>query len=343
MTRIYDPNLAKAGASDDWAGRYLFALKELAVSAGYTVVGSGDGDSRFAYDGQTGALPGAQQGSGGSYDCWLTGASRSDSAPAVAGDAGNADAWCVIEDPGGRQVLLVMTSQGGSNWSGYCRIAVARAGAGGFDGSAAAASTIPGTPSGGAGDERWAFGTRASASGVQVFLYAETGRIHMYADDTGGAVDGGLPLGFLAIDSSFNVEAYFAVVPMDEASSEDADPCVYLAAASATAYEGFGWKWASGPTYPDADLNSQNVNNFWDNAGASDPISGDDPIICPIYVLDGSPEVWKGVPHETSPRMSAVNRGWGDRGDDQNGVSWVATGVSGMMFPWPDTATVPLP
>jgi len=343
MARLFDVNQAKTGAATDWAGQYLFALKELAVSAGYTVRGSGDGDSRFAYDGQTAALPGAQQGSGGSYDCWLTGNARSDSAPAVAGDAGNADAWLVLRDGSDRELLLVMTSQGGSNWSGYCRMAVARAGAGGFDGSTAATGTIPGTPSGGAGDEEWLFGTRASGSGVQVFLYNETGRIHMYADDTPGAVDGGLPLGFVAIDAALNIEAHMAIVPMDEASSADVDPCVYLADPGTGVYDGTGWSWAAGPTYANQDLAAQNVNNFWEASGQSDPITGDDPIISPVYVLTGTPEVWKGVPHPTSPRMSAVSRGWGDRGDDQNGETWVALGADGAMHPWPDTATVPLP
>ena len=338
--RVFDPNQPKAGANLDWAGRYLFALKELAVSAGFTVRGSGDNSGRFAWNGITAALPAPQQGSGGAYDCWLTGASRGSSSPAIAGDAGNAGAWLVLEDPAGRQTLLVMTSQTSSNWDGYCRIAAARAGSGGFDGTVAATGTIPGVPSGGAGDEGWLFGSRADTNGVPAFLYNTGGYVHMWADTTPG-VDGGLVLGFWTVTSALALQNYMCLSPIvSSESSADIDPYVYMS--GSTLAVGFAWDWAGGPVYTRRALNAQSIASFWPTSGQSDPVTGADSISLPVPVTSTN-ECWKGDMHPSSVYMQPVSRSWGNYGPDAHDLSSYYASAGSLAFPWPDAATVPLP
>ena len=344
MARIFDPNLPKAGPNLDWAGRYFFAEKELAILAGFTVRGSGGGSGRFAWNGVTAALPVLEQGSGGTYDCWLTGASRSNSSPAVAGDAGNANAWLVLEDPAGRQTLLAMTNQTTSNWDGYGRIAAARAGSGGFDGTVAAAATIPGAPAGGAGDEVFLFGTRAVASGDPIFLYATSGYVHCYADTTPG-VDGGLSLGFWTVTSALAPQHAMALAPVVSAASPaDIDPYAYFAFGSSGVLvaTSCAWSWAGGPTYTRRALNSQSINGFWPVLGQSDPITGTDSLSLPLAVTT-TDEVWKGDLHPTCFYLQPAARGWGNYGPDAADLSMYYASAGTYAWPWPDAGTVPLP
>lgn len=337
MARLFNVNQAKV--TGEYAGAALFALKELAFSAGYTVRGSGDGNLLFAWNGTTLPLDPGDRGSGGAYDCWQTGASRTDASSAVPKDAGNTSAWCVLEDGAGRQIYLQMTAQA-TGYAGYVLIAVARAGSGGFDPTTVSlgASTGPGAPSA-AGDEHFFYGSRAQVNGAGAnFLGGSTsGYYHMWADTTPG-VDGGLPLGIFFVDGSGVPGNHFAVVPIvANESSSDADPCVYEAFSNNSR----AWDWASGPTYTIRSMNSQSINSFWVNQGQADPITGDTSIAAPQYVTSTN-ECFKGTPHSTGLRLLPLARAWGFYGLDQNSLGW-CSGPTGYVFPWPDAATVPLP
>lgn len=332
MARLFNVNQAKI--SGEYAGAALFALKELAVSAGYTVRGSGDGDLLFAWDGYTAALGAGDQGSGGAYDCWQTGASRTDASSSDPKDAGNTSAWCVLEDASGRQIYLQMTTQP-TGYAGYVIIGVARAGSGGFKPAAGpiGANTGPGAPTA-AGDEYFFYGSR-NGTGANAFDGTDSGYYHMWADSTPG-VDGALPLGIFFVDGSGNSAGYFAVVPIvANESSSDADPCVYE---STTAR---AWDWAAGPTYTIRSTNTQGISSFWVNQGQADPVTGDTSIAAPQYVT-ATNECFKGTPHSTGLRLLPLARAWGFYGLDQNSLGW-CSGPTGYVFPWPDAATVPLP
>lgn len=127
------------------------------MAEGWTVRGSGDGLSRHGDIDSATSLPGAQQGSGGQYDCWTSG---STAFTGVAGGSGNTDAWCWLRSPSGdRDVILTSTIDSFTDGGG--RIGYTRKGAGGFVGGATNATTFPAAPAGGTGDEVWGVGSRA--------------------------------------------------------------------------------------------------------------------------------------------------------------------------------------
>ncbi len=340
MAQIFNVNQAQ-GATQ-YAGEKFFNLKVLAVSAGYVVRGSGDGGARFAYNGVTAALPVPEQASN-QWDCWQTGNVRTDSTPAVAGDAGNASAWCVLEDAAGRQVLLQMTSGTGVGaWAAYGNIAVARAGSSGFNGAVAAAAVAPGAPTSGAGDEVFFFGSTRNSTGVDLFGYNTASTIHMWADTTPG-VDGGLPLGWFSVRNTTIAEVRFwSLEPIvANESSADIDPVVYHASQS----DRRAWDWAAGPTYTVRGVHTPSaVSDFWPNAGQVDPITGFTAIAAPLWVTTTN-ECAKGTVHPTSLRMLPVTRTFGFYGLDQNGLGWCTGPNSGTWcFPWPPAPQpVPIP
>jgi hypothetical protein len=333
MARIFNVNQLKNGP--DYGGTQFFNLKELAVQAGYTVVGSGDGGTRVAWNGVTSALPIGEQGSGGAYDCWQTGAVRTTGSPVVAGDAGNARAWCVLECGTGRQLLLQMTSVT-SGYSGYGSLAVTRGGSSGFNPAPIAANTCPNPPVSGAGDEFFYIGSR-NGTGGDLWNYLVTDYVHMWADTTPSA-DGGLPLGFVVVRASDQaIWQHFCVVPMvADVSPADSDPCAYFGSSHTIA-----WDFAAGPTYTRRGLNGQSVAGFWPNNGQLEPITTDVLGFPNVYVTQTN-EVYKGRPHPTSPLQSGVTRAFGFYGDDQNGDTWCSY-ANNYLFPWPNAATVPLP
>jgi hypothetical protein len=341
MARIFNVNQLKNGSQ--YSGTQFFNLKELAVQAGYTVVGSGDGGSRVAWNGVTSQLPIGEQGSGGAYDCWQTGAVRTDGVPtqATAGDAGNARAWCVLECGSGRQLLLQMPA-GTTGWQGYGSLAVTRGGSSGFNPGSNPApiitpTTCPNPPVSGAGDEYFYLGSRNSNGVFQMWDGTQNVYVHMWADTTPSA-DGCLPLGFVIVRAFDQfVSGHFCVVPMvADVSSADSDPCAYFGASTTVA-----WDFAVGPTYTRRTLNPQIVSYFWPDNGQIEPVTGDLLAYPNVYVTSTN-EVYKGRPHPTSPRQSGVTRVFGFYGNDQSGDTWCSY-ANNYLFPWPDTATIPLP
>jgi len=331
MAQIFNVNQGQ-GATQ-YAGQKFFELKVLAVSAGYVVRGSGDGDVLFEWNGIT---------PGPIYDVWATGNVRTNSTPVVAGDAGNASAWCVLEDPAGRQVLLQMTSGTGAGaWASYGIIAVARAGSSGFNGATANATTAPGAPTSGAGDEYFFFGSTRNSTGVDLFGFNTASTVHMWADTTPG-VDGGRPLGWFSVRNTTLAEVrYWSLEPIiANESSADIDPVVYNASNS----DWSGWDWAAGPTYTRRQMSSPDTSSFWANNGQVDPITGFSAIAAPLWVTSTN-ECAKGTVHPTSLRMLPLTRTFGFYGLDQNGLGWCTGANSGTWcFPWPPAPQpVPIP
>lgn len=338
MAKLTDVNNLKAASNQDWAGKFFFLLKELAVAAGWTVKGSSDGGSRWAYDGETSALPAGQQGSGGDFDAWVTGTGTAHTAGKVAGDPRH-DSWLVLENDG-RELLLAPTGQAVSNWDGYGRIIYAPKGSGGFDGSAADATTIPGAASA----EQEVFGTRANSSGVDVFLYGEGGYVHLWADDAPEA--GTLALGFACVDASGNDEGFFCVCPLDAPNSSDDDPAVVLARSSGpTKSSGQGFAWNYGSDAMESVSFTGIDAGFWGGAGAVDPESADDPYDnIPLVLGTSTNEIFKGYISAKALAWSGVSRTYPEIGVDGDGDVFCYFGPSGgFLFPWVDASTAPLP
>ena len=351
--RVFSVNTYQKIAGGEFIGRALQHLKTFLVEdVGLTVRGSGDGSGRYAWDGITSALPGVEQGVGGDFDCWVTGNSRTENnAAATAGDAGNFAAWIVLEDAAGRQFLITghSTASASASFSGHGRVIVARAGSGGFNASAASATVLPAAPASGAGNEQNLIGSRAS--GAAWILSNQTGYVHFWGDDSAavdllasggeryvGETDGGLPWGLFPVQGSGALGgAYLSVEPVAfGAETSDVDPCVYLTAGSAT-WAGFAWDGVAAFRT----LSTLAVQSFFPNAGAADP-SGTR-ALSPVQGSTTTTELFKGTPHPTGLRMAAITDGWGNYGLDQFGVGWASTAAAGIMIPWPDAVTLPLP
>jgi hypothetical protein len=334
--RIFNLQIPRTGSNNEWAGVYLFLLKELAVQAGYEVLASGDGSSLYAWKGYTQPTP--SPGSGGGFDCWIDGSIRNPNTPAIAGDATNASAWCILSDPSGRMILLQQTNQT-SGYSGYCRIAVTHGGPlGGWAPDInTGPSTIPPVPPGGAPQEAWLFGARNSGAGADVFLYNVSGAVHLWADTTPG-VDGGLPLGWVSANSLGTVVSMCSIAPLvDAVDPDDHDPCMYIHGSAALAGTVLGDELQG---YATAQL-GPNLTQ-WTSATAADS-SGLVPLFSTpaIYIPAYSRRV-KGMPHPTSIHRVNIVAPWGYRGDDQYGDHW-ATMANRMAFPWDPAAGDPLP
>lgn len=353
MARRFNVNTLQKTAGGEFIGRFLFELKDFLVTEiGLTVRGSGDGSGRYAWNGITAALDVAQQGSGGAFDCWRTGNSRTENnAAATAGDAGNFGAWIVLEDASGRQFLITghSSSTNSASFSGHGRVIVARAGSGGFDATAASATTLPAAPATGAGNEQALIGSRAS--GAAWMLTNQTGYVHLWGDDSAvvdleapsgeryvGETDGGLPWGIWPVQGTGALGgSYLSVEPVAfGAEADDEDPCVYITAGSAS-WAGYAWDGVGAFRT----LSSLAVNSFFPNVGAADP-SGTR-ALAPVQGSTITVELFKGTPHPTGVRMAAITDGWGNYGLDQFGEGWASTAAGGIMIPWPDAVTLPLP
>lgn len=345
MARAFDVNNQRL--ADDYAGFAMFALKELAVSVGWTVVGSGDGAGRFAYSGVTTALPGGQQGSGGDYDCWMTGATRDDTTPSVDGDAGNQSAWIVLANAG-RQLLIQHTDgtgTGGGGLAGYGRMAY-NPGTGAtpsFDGSAADTSTLPDP----ATNEVWLVGDRSTASGAQWITWNAAGYVHIWGDSAAGA-NGARTIGLVFVENaSTSVGRYFclAAVVAGSEQSGDADPTVaYIGTTpptSGVAPSGYVWNTLTAAIEVSDD---DGLGLPWSGQGNS--LSGDDQLtqLYAVCTTSSGDRYCKGLVTTSGLASSSTQRGWGDRGEDADSLGWVHLGsTGGLLMPWPDASTVPLP
>ncbi len=351
MARRFNVNTLQKTSGAEFIGRFLFALKVFLVDElGLTVRGSGDGSGRYAWNGITSALPGGEQGVGGDFDCWITGNSRTENnAAATAGDAGNFGAWIVLEDASGRQFLITghSGSTSSASFSGHGRVIVARPGSGGFDASSASAGTMPVAPASGSANEQALIGSRAS--GGAWLLTNQTGYVHLWGDDSPlvdleapsgeryvGETDGGLPWGTYPVQGTGAIGgSYLSIEPVAfGAESDDADPCVYLAGSSG--FAGFAWDGVAAFR-----TLTVSVNAFFPNVGAADP-SGTR-ALAPVQGSTITVELFKGTPHPTGLRMAAITDGWGNYGVDQFDEGWASTAANGIMIPWPDAVTLPLP
>lgn len=340
--RLFDLNIPRTGGDNEWAGVYLFRLKELAVQAGYEVLASGDGGQRYAWRHITGPVQPA--GSGGAYDCWVDGSIRNPNTPSIGGDATNASAWCILTDASNRMILLQQTNQT-SSYSGYARIAVTHGGPGGgwAPDQSTGPSTIPPVPAGGASHEQWlCSSSRATASGAAVFLYNASGGIHLWADDSPG-IDGGLPLGWVTINASGVLSSYLSVIPMiGETDPEDPDPAIYV--------HGLSADWG-GSAFSPTNRGYRGLNisthSSWTDATTLDA-QGRAHIYpgVPIVSITGGAAWTKGIPHRTGVIRMRYNAGaWGHHGIDQNGDGWATFNTSPFRgaFPWDPSAGDPIP
>lgn len=326
MARLFDVNNARA--LGEWTGKFLFLLKELAVAAGYTVKGSSDGGTNWAYSGITSALAADKQGSGGSYDAWTQG-SGSNHSTKTEGDP-RQHSWLVLENDG-REYLIAPTWSTASFQDGYGRLLYAPKGSGGFDGSVAGLTTLPGA----ATDEAEVFGTRSSSDGSDMFLTNLEGYVHLFANSTN--LNGVLPFGFMCTTSALAVRACFAVagVLAGTQAPDDDDPCCLFYGSTAF-NQRYAWNYGSQAV----EVFNLSNDSFWEGSAVVDPVSGNDPIAeIDAYLGSTSNRIYKGRLGRESICWSALNRTFPTILDTGSQVFLYA--YSGMLIPWPDISTAP--
>jgi hypothetical protein len=330
MAILFDPNVVKSASLR--AGFGLWRIKELLVLTGrWAVIGTGDGGSRYAYRGVTGALSVPQQGSGGIYDCLKTGVGAG---TLVAGDWSTAG-WCVVEDETGRQILLV-DSNGtpDGSWNSYGRVAYSRLA--GFDGAAASATTIPAAAS----DEQWIWGNRATPVGVEIFDYNTAGYIHFYAHDT--ATDGVAGFGWLSASTAGTPSIHCAFSALrDYDSNALGDPSCWIKGNSVSAWTVYGSAYASWDTSLTLANPVQSTFPVEPQGGGKDPLtrafglssaSGSDSAITTADM---------GYPIDVVVDRFTSTRAHPDLLDAGTSV-WLVQQSSSFAMPWPSTATAPL-
>jgi hypothetical protein len=355
-------NIPKSGTADGaGSGAYLYRLKQIALDAGWAVKGSGDGGSRYAYDGETAALAAAQQGDGGDYDCLQTGlgnvTSRTD------GDFGPS-AWCVLEH-NGRELLLVATNTIVAGSDGFARIAYCPKPPDDlsvtyttFDGSVADATTIPGaamaTPL--VGDpppaayeiEQWIFGDRATGLGVDVFLDGASGYVHMHADDV--EENGALALGFATTTNAGAANRHFCLAPVIEGTGNEADSDPVIVFGSG--FTGFNvsgswvYYWNFGSLEMESTSLDRSDGNFFGGNGNVDPITGNDKgDSIGVYGGTDPDEIKKGHASPRAILWSSVGRDYPDlaQGDLDGIERHYCYHGTGFLIPWPNATTTPLP
>lgn len=324
---LFDINVLKA--INARSGFSLWRLKELLVSTGqWTVIGSGDGSTYFAYNGVTGALAPGNQGSGGSFDALKTGTGLG---TLVASDW-STGGWCVLRDDVGREVLFVdSTSTPDSGWNSYGRMAYSRSS--GFVGTSVSATTIPAA----AADEQWVFGSRGVPAGVEMFDYGTLGYLHFYAHDT--ATNGVAGFGWASASSVGAMSVALSFSATEQADSNSDSLVIVVGGTGARA-------WAS-PTTSYA---------YWDTSCAiahpvgtlpAEPQGGGKECLHPFYVYSGFGSDTAitsadcGYPIDVrSLRFNGTARQHPDV-LDCGSTAWLFI-AGNTCIPWPSTATVPL-
>ncbi len=315
MARVFTVNWAKAAGVR--ASAPLFEIKEMMIASGHwTVIGSGDGSTTFAYSGVTAALDPADQGSGGAYDCLKT---------ATGGDAGGAGdwgpgGWCVFQDGNGREVLFVDTDQTpASSWNGYGKIAYARSG--GFDGSVAAHSTIPGAASG----EQFLVGSRSSDN--DIFGFYTDGFVHFWVHDS--EVNGLAGFGWVMVTSAGALSRSLIFSSCENGDGPDTDGVWFRDGATFLASERAGY-WASACTpEPDATVSVM-------------PQGGEDVLVRVIPLTQTSDAMTSLVLGSSTDIVKIMSgaRSYPDVITDQKGNIWVPVGTnSSYGFPFPAATT----
>lgn len=328
MARVFNVNIVKSTQAR--SGFSLFRLKDLLLSTErWSVVGSGDGTTRYAYYGITVTLPLDQQGPGGSFDCLKTGTGVSGTG---AGDWG-LGGWCVFRDEGGREVLVVdSTGVGDASWNSYGRVAYSRVE--GFDGSSASPTTIPAA----ALDEQWVLGARAAPTGAQLFHYNQAGFLHLYAHNI--ATNGVSGFGWISATSAGVVGNIFAFSATKEFDANGAgDPCVFFTSGNFYGWSSAGTQWQTWDA-------TCTVSNPVGTSFPVEPQGGKDPV-SPVYII-ASPVSSDtvitasdlGYPIDILVDRCSTSRAHPVR-FEADGSSWISVTANNNFFPWP-LVTVPL-
>jgi len=337
MARIFDVNNAQT--SGDYAGPWLYALINHLVAVGWVVVGSGDGDALYQYVGVT----------AGPYNVFTGATVRNNATTLIAGDAGNRRAWVVLENDA-RQVLFQQTDNA-TGWAGY-GICIYNPGLGStpaFTSAGVNATTPPGAAT---CEVSLVGGSRASLSTGILVPYNTTGYYHFWGDDT-PAEGGALSWGYAFITSSgTTLSKYIAVCGVDVGSSSaaDADPVMVFVgsgpAGAGNCWAGWGWNPLVVSIFG-GDMQAIAPAAFGLNtpaAGGGDAVGGEDQI---VQMLGGmgttaGTRFIKGLLTTGGLASGTVARAWGNWGEDAASLGWAYVG-GGVLMPWPDSATTPLP
>jgi len=329
MTIQFDPNVSKAINARSGFG--FWRMKELLVACGqWTVIGSGDGGTHYAYLGVTAALAPGNQGSGGDYDALKTGSGLG---TLVASDW-STGGWCVLRDSVGREILFVdSTSSPDASWGSYGRIAYSRSA--GFVGAGVGVATIPGA----AADEQWIYGARATPAGVEVFDNGAAGYIHLYAHDA--PTNGFAGFGWAAATTTGNMGAIMLASATREHDA-NADPVMFVVAGAT------GKAWASPTTAyaywsPSVSLTQVPVTSL-----PVEPQGGGKECLTPAwgYASVSSPSAITsadcGYPIDYRSVRFTSSRNHPDVEDcAATSTTWILIGVN-VCMPWPSSAVIPL-
>lgn len=325
-------NVSKSAALR--SGFSFWRLKDLLVATGrWSVIGSGDGSSRFAYNGVTSALPAPQRGSGGAYDCLMTGSGVG--SPATAGDWG-VGGWCVVRDQTGREFLFVdSTGTPDSSWNSYGRVAYSRSI--GFVGTSVSATVIPAAAS----DEQWVQGARGTPNGVQLFSYNVAAYLHFYAHDA--PVNGVCGFGWNSASAAGVVGGIFHFSATQEFDANGmADPCAFMYTNS---YVTAGW-YSAGTVFGGWSSNVS-PNNPAGTTLPAEPMGGGKDSVTGVYVYTAPTSNYAGISAADLGYMVDVvaDRFTPSRSHPDvincGSSTWLCIGA-GYCMPWPSTAVVPL-
>lgn len=326
-------NIVKAYGGWGWAGGYLWHLKEVMVASGrFTVTGSGDGLSRYAYNGVTGALAGGQQGSGGAYDC-LQNPKFTDAASKQAG-YWNASGWLVVNEVGSsRQYLFASTDQTAAGWDGYGRVSYNPGGGAtpAFNAAAASATAIPAA----ATNEQWLFGaSRATANGnVMGMAYAASGYIHIFCEDT--LESGVCSFGWYTSPDTRVLDG-LVVCPIVGGPAWDPDPVIFLHGSQFGTISTFNQFGTVNQAWVAATINKRTSYT----GAQSSRITDGSTSILPMAVTSGAGAnaYLKGYTGE-SVGFTPAKWTYPTLTQDRVGNRWIP-GPAGLMLAWPDTALV---
>lgn len=286
-------------------------------------------------------------GSGGAYDVWTSGNTRTNSTPVTNGDAGNQKAWCILQSTGGtRQIILQNTAGsgvGGAGWSSYANIAYNPGITNRFIGMVASAATTGGA----AADEYFLYGAR-DGNGAEIANFVTAGYYHIWASDV-AASDGMGSWGYYFVRTSDEtMQQYFMFGGIDTGSvfTADQDPVIVM------------WN-TNAPSATNAPFANAWSTPLATNVTITNPLGLNNPYLGNGSVFDGKEAATQYLPGDTTggsgyPRgmleasimlnNCVGSRPWGDVGTDQYGRDFVTWGNGGgMMTPWPDNTTKPLP
>lgn len=340
MAKLTHVNIPLTDLNGSWAptAKIFFHLKALMVQAGWKVIGTSDGQLRWACEGNSAPLPPEERGSGGEYDCWVTPDTTGSSVPG----APNQRAWVCLEEPEGgkgRQWTFQLSNQR----SGYAIIAYNRAGD--ADVSTASLTQPPGIGSG-----RFILGSSFGGVGsIFVGEGAQPTTAHLFAYDD--AQNEAFAWGLYALHTTSQPRAYLAQTVLAPDSphldhDEDRVAICYSFSSSSTTPPSPSTTYR----YKDYGLPTEEwratiwgTESYWLGGGPIDSRDDLDRISRPL--------VYQGANNNTRQYVGAIDRGlrvsgrdlsYPLLGRDQHGQVWVWMG-SGVLWPWVDGDDPPPP